>query len=535
MAEACRIKASWSRRARPPSCREGTAGHGRNAGAPERGLPARLLVACVMAALLLAAPLPARAWSGGEILAIQTDLAALAERAAALTGPDAPVAALVAASGLVTAPAPALPLPAAAQPAGAPTFQAMNARIALTMLSQGYGQRENSVVLIAQPEGQRALAVMSGRATPSNLRAALAAEGVQPPDGAADLTLRVPLIVMPGASLTLSPGETLRLDRSAGAFIANFGRLEVTGATIAGTTDPNPHARSFAPFVATAQAGSVMLSGARISGLGFGRTAKFSGFGVLLSALRLPGQHVQISGTVFSDLRSVMLSGTDDAVVTGNLFTAMRGPALVMSRGARARVDGNIFTAPMATNAIVIDDGALGARVTGNLVLGGERAGIVVRNDSHGATVDGNVVWNRGGGGITVAKSDCGLVTRNLVVGNEQKGIEIRTSDGSRVLGNRLFGNQSTGLWVSAQQEGAVAVLQDNVLAENATGLASASGAGIWLQGNDFTAQHLRFLGGDLAPQSPVLATNMDGRVPMLLTASGGQAQAGPPPDRCGS
>jgi poly(beta-D-mannuronate) C5 epimerase len=414
-------------------------------------------------------------------------------------------------------------------------FKAMNARIALTMLSQGYGPQDNSVVLIAQPEGQRALAVMSGRATPDSLKAALAAEGLQPPDGERDLTLRVPVIVMPGAALTLSPGDTLWLDRVEGAFIANFGRLEVTGATIAGTTAPNLHARSFAPFVATAQAGSVIVRDARISGLGFGRTSKFSGFGVLLSALRLPGQQVQISGTVFSDIRSVMLTGADDAAVTGNLFTAMRGPALVVARGARSTIAGNIFTAPMATNAIVIDHGALGARVTGNLVLGGDRAGIVVRNDSDGATVAGNVVWNRGGGGITVAKSDCGLVTRNLVVGNEQKGIEIRTSDGSRVLANRIYGDQSSALWVSAQQDGAVAVLADNVLAENATGLASASGGGIWLKGNDFTAQYLRFLGGDLAPQSPVMATNMDGRVAMFLTASGGQAQAGPPPDRCDS
>lgn len=476
---------------------------------------------------------PAQAWNGDDIIALQTDLAALADRAADLTGPDAPIAALVAESGLVAATV--LPPLQTPQPAAAPAFRAMNARIALTMLSQGYGPQDNSVVLIAQPQGQRALAVMSGRATPASLKAALAAEGLQPADGAADLRLRVPLIVMPGATLTLSAGEVLTLDRTAGAFIANFGRLEVTGATIAGTTAPNPHARSFAPFVATAQGGSVVLSGARITGLGFGRTTKFAGFGVLLSALRLPGQQVSITGTVFSDMRSVMLTGADDAVVAGNLFTAMRGPALVVARGARAQVSGNLFVAPMATNAIVIDHGALDARVTENLVLGGDRAGIVVRNDSHDAAVQGNVVWNRGGGGITVAKADCGLVAGNLVVGNEQKGIEIRSSDGSRVDGNRIFGNQSIALWVSAQKDGAVAVLEDNVLAENATGLASASGAEIWLKGNDFTAQYLRFLGGDLAPQSPVMATNMDGAVAMVLTASGGQAQAGPPPDRCDS
>ncbi len=486
------------------------------------------ILALWLAALFPAAPL--HAWEGDRLIALRADLAALADRAAALAGPAAPIAALVADSGLV--PAPPVPAAMTPAPAPAPTFRAMDARIALTMLSQGYGAQDNAIVLVAQPEGQRALAVMSGRATPATLAAALAGQGLQAPG---DPALRVPLIVMPGAVLALGPGETLTLDRAAGAFVANFGRLEVTGATIAVTGDVNPRARSFAPFIATAQGGSVQVDGARITGLGFGRTTKFAGLGVMLSALRLAGQEVRITGTVFSDMRSVVLSGADDAVVTGNLFTATRGPALVVARGARATVAGNVFAAPMATNAIVVDSGALAARVTGNLVLGGDRAGIVVRNGSDGASVDGNVVWNRGGGGITVLRADCGKVTGNLVVGNAQKGIEVRSSDGSRVQGNRILGNRSIGLWVSAQEDGAVAILQDNVLAENATGLASASGAGIWLRGNDFTAQFLRMVGGDLAPQAPAIAADMQGAQALLLTASGAQAQAGPPPDRCGN
>jgi mannuronan 5-epimerase len=498
---------------------------------PDRFRPWPLtLKGALLAGALFGMSQAAWGWKGGEIQDLNADLAALAAEFAVLSGPGAPIALTRDAAGMVAIPAQDAIILQPAQTKVA-TTQSMNMRIALTMLSQSYGATDNSVVMAAQTQAEpKALAIVDGTLSLADLRAALAAQGLQEPTAT---DIQVPVIVMPGATLRLNAGDTLMLSRRHGAFVVNFGALVVDRATITASDEANATSRNFNPFVTTAQGGTVHMTGAYVTGLGFGKTVKFAGFGVALSALRHPGQGVVIDGSIFEDMRSVGLSGVDDAVIRGNLFRDMRGPALMLNRSHRADISGNVFTGPMATNAIAVDHGSTGAMINGNLVLGGQRNGIVVRHESHDPVITGNVVWDRTGGGITVAESDCGLVAENLIIANGQKGVEVRSSDGTSVTANRIYGNDSAALWVSAQEPGAVAIMADNVLAENGTGLAAASGAGVILRGNDFSDQTLRLLGGDFALQSPLIAGDMQGLTEVMLTAGGGTAVPQAPPDVC--
>jgi poly(beta-D-mannuronate) C5 epimerase len=439
--------------------------------------------------------------------------------AAAMVDPDRSAADLIAGARL--ADVPGLPASAIAVPAWSPLppgpadLRLQTMRLFLTALAQGYGADDMAVVLGAQPTlDARALVVRSGTATLADLRNAL------PPAPAGALVLTMPLVVMPGAALRLVPGEALHMSRPEGAFLINFGLLQIDGAEIAGIGARNPRRGLFAPFVATADGGTLQARGARVHALGFGKTIKFSGFSVLQGTIRPPRQPSWIAGSSFSHMRSVVVGLANGVTVTGNRFRDMTGPALLIHRSQRVTVSANLFSGGMETNAIVIEEGSADAAVSGNMVLGGKRNGIVVRNDSTGARVTGNVVWRRLGGGIAVLRSDCGLVSGNLVMRNGQKGIEVRTSHGVTVEANAVYANHSAGVWVSAQPAGATTVIRGNRLAENGAGMAAAAGERLVLEGNDFRYQFPQFVSGDLAALSNDIARNLRGTAPLVLGAA---------------
>ena len=391
-----------------------------------------------------------------------------------------------------------------------------NMRLALTPLTQAFGADDNASVIAAQttPDGT-ALVINKGDASFADLQAASGA-GVT---GA--LTLRQPLIIMAGASLSLVTGDVLQLSRPDGAFVVNFGHLEIRGGTIAATGDANPLARNFAPFVTTAEAGTLNIQGGHISGLGFGETLKFSGFSVMRSVLQIPDRANRIENAEFEDNLSVSISGDSDLLLRGNRFHDMRGPSLILSRTKAARVVSNLFFGAMPTNAIRLESGSSFGLIAGNIVLGGERAGIVVRSDSPDATVSQNIVWSRDGGGIALITADCSRVYENLVIGNAQKGIEVRDSLAAILRQNMVFSNDSAGIWVSDQPDGAQTRLTGNIVSFNGAGLAGADTELILMEGNDFSKQYQQFLSGDLALLTADVARNMTGIAPFVLASAG--------------
>lgn len=485
--------------------RERAAGRG-------KGTNGRLHLAALIACALFAHPAAAR---GPDQPSLDPGLRLQGLAAFAMVDPDRPAAALIADAGLADLVGFA-PTGAAAGWSPLPQTPAelrpQTMRLFMTALAQGYGTEDIALVLGAQPTlDARALVVRSGTARLADLRRAL------PPAPQGPLVLTMPLVVMPGAALHLSPGETLLLSRPDGAFLINFGLMQIDGAEIAGTGDRNPRRGLYAPFVATADGGTVQARGARVHSLGFGKTIKFSGFSVLQGTIRPPRQPSWIVESSFAHMRSVVIGLAADVVVSGNRFRDMTGPALLIHRSRRVTVSHNLYSGGMETNAIVIEQGSADARVTGNMVLGGKRNGIVVRSDSTGAVVTQNVVWRRLGGGIAMLHSDCGRIAGNLVMRNGQKGIEVRSSVGVEVADNAVYANHSAGLWVSAQPPGATTRILGNRLAENGSGMAAAAGERLLLEGNDFSRQFPQFLSGDLAIQSNDVARNLRGTSPMVL------------------
>jgi mannuronan 5-epimerase len=442
-------------------------------------------------------------------------------------GPTAPATEMITAAGLadevhLTDYAAPETLAWATRPAAPVEAQAMNLRLALTMLTQAYGADDVSDVLDAQPERDRsALVIRKGTATMADLRRLLRETRLQQVPEAGPLELTVPLVIWSGAALHLQKGEVLNLSRPQGAFVMNFGLVQLDNVEITSVGTTNKESPVFMPFVTTADGGVIQAAGTRFAGLGFGRTQKFSGVAIMQGTIRNPLQASWIESSVFDSVMTVSASMAHDVRLRGNHFSNMRGAALKVSRSIGTQILLNVFSGRMRTNAIMVEDGSTDALIAGNVVLGGKRAGIVVRADSTDAQVAHNIVWHRVGGGIVLIGSDCGVVAGNLVISNRQKGIEVRSSEEAVVTDNAILDNNSAGLWVSKQSSEAMTFVRGNLLAENGAGVSAAAGAAILMEGNDFSRQFQQFLSGDLATQTAHMARDMRGQEAIVLTAGG--------------
>jgi poly(beta-D-mannuronate) C5 epimerase len=400
--------------------------------------------------------------------------------------------------------------------------RAMDVRFALGLIAQIYGAKDNLDVIEAQrsPTAE-ALVIHSGTATLSDIFRHLDRLGLQSAADSADGVIRVPVVVWAEGGISFGPQDRVIFSREHGAFLANFGKFTANGAyfgTVGGASPTNP---DFIPFVVNAGGASVELRNSIVDGLGFGSEGKFGGFSLVRNPLMVRQDTNLIANNTFNKVMGVTVSMADGIVLRNNRVQNTRGPSLVVTHSLEARILGNLISGNAPTNGIRLLQGSARGIIAGNVILRGDRSGIVVQNDSNNTIVRNNVIWRRGGGGITISKSRCGIVEKNLVMDNRQKGIEVRATPGVLVRNNMIFGNKSAALWVSDQDKDVATVFESNDVVGNGSGFATAQGEVLVLNGNDLTKQFPRFVDGDLSPQAQVLASNLKGTLPVVLTAGG--------------
>ncbi|MEM8730017.1 MAG: right-handed parallel beta-helix repeat-containing protein [Pseudomonadota bacterium] len=405
-------------------------------------------------------------------------------------------------------------------------------RLVLTLLSQSYTTNDNRDVLFAAgPDDTMVQAFRGGEVTLGDLERA----GVlRPAEGAVPAELIRPIVLWEDTRLRLSAGETLALSRPGGAFIISLGYVEIHGAELVVAGGENRHSADFVPFLTIGGGGALSMIDSTVRGLGFGWTQKFSGVSILAHPFMPPIGGSQIIRSHFDEIVTLVLAGTPDVRVMDNRFHDVRDNALRLARSPRARVQGNLFFGDGPTNAIRLLDGTSDAVMSGNLLLGGDRAGILIGRGSNRVRVVGNVIWRRDGAAIKFDRTDCGYASLNIALDGRQKGIELRQSPGMVLHRNLISGAHSSAIWISAQPHGAVTRVTDNILSGNGEGFATATARRLALVGNDLTAQMPRLVSGDLVPQNAAIAMDLKGRKPMLLSAGGPEH---PPqlPQVCGS
>ena len=383
----------------------------------------------------------------------------------------------------------------------------LDLRIALAQLAVLAGTNDQlSVVRAQSAEKPQVIAIQDGLVDLAAVRQWIEAR----PDSDQLITadvLRVPLVVLGGGALRMNPGDKIALSRADGAFLANFGMLMVDRASISGTTEANAQVPTFAPFVTTVGSGAFQATGADLSRLGFGETALFAGVSVTNSGIYPALRRSMVTGTILKETGGLTLTGTQGAVVQGNVIHAPEGRALTLNGATQTHVIANIFLDGSAR----ISNRSDGTALAQNILLGADEAGITVNNASRNTVLRENFIWRSATNGISVADSDCTLINQNTLIGNDQKGMVLRTSRRSEVSDNAIIGNRSDGLMISNQPQDTETAVIDNLFAANRIGLSSRSASTLRLVGNDFSQQFPRFLGGDITVQTGQIVNDLVG------------------------
>jgi len=315
------------------------------------------------------------------------------------------------------------------------------------------------------------------------------------PDG---YVAHVAVAVWNGASLYLQPGETLLLDRSAGAFLLASGTLLAKGAEVRSTGDENPRLKDFKPFVVIALSGTALFEGSRFADLGYGLFPPLTGVTLVEGGFFRDGVPSFVRNSRFDNVKTLALLGASDAVVYGNTFTGSGSPALLFSGGKELTADRNVVLAGPDAHGIKVTAGAQSVRVTGNFVVGAGLNGVFADAGAADLTVTGNIIASAKRSGVSVASADCVTVSDNLLLQNAQSGLAVSDSAGLSIAANRLYDNGNAGISVTKQPDYGRIEIASNELDGNRVGVKGSTTAQLKFVANDFSGQAPRLFDGEL-------------------------------------
>jgi mannuronan 5-epimerase len=301
-----------------------------------------------------------------------------------------------------------------------------------------------------------------------------------------------------GATLFLQPGETLLLDREAGAFLLASGALLANDAEIRGTGAANPRLPEFNPFVVIGLSGTATFEGSRFADLGYGLFPPLTGVTLIEGGFFRDGAPSTMLNNRFDNVRTLALMGAGEATVSGNVFSGSTGPALLLSGGHDLLAEGNVVLAGPEAHGIKITGGARDVRVTGNFVADAGLNGLFADAGSADLTISGNIVSGAGRSGVSIASADCVTVSDNLLLQNAQSGLAVSDSAGLSVSENRLFGNGNAGISVTKQPDYGRIDIASNELDGNRVGVKGSTTAQLRFSANDFSGQAPRLFDGEL-------------------------------------
>ncbi len=409
-------------------------------------------------------------------------------------------------------------------PEAPPNVREGEIQAALTQLSILSGGNGHLALQLAQGGRTDVIYLLSGSARLSDLAAA---GDLIRHDG--DVWhLNRPLVVWPGAALTLAPGEVLEMDTAGGAFLLSFGSVTVTGATLRGDDGLNRVVQAFRPFLLVTGQGTFRAENAAFENLGFRGPVAFRGVSVMTAGVMKPAAPPVLTGNLFARVFSLSFEGADGMMVSDNRFAGAEAASLSIKDGhgitlARNRID------KTANGAGIRLSGALQeVALIGNVITGGGRNGVQIDGSTAGLTLRANVVTGNGGAGVTLGRATCVTVRGNIIAGNRTTGLKLHESGGAEIAGNAILGNGSAGIEVAGQAGLAPVILADNVLRQNREGLRAAGLGEVQLRGNDLAAQTPRQFAGDFAPWlATYLSTDDDALI--IPAAAGIEAPATAP------
>lgn len=356
-----------------------------------------------------------------------------------------------------------------------------------------------------------------------------------------NLLIRVPIIVLPGATLLMSGAEfdQYRLGVQSGAFIAVAGRLVVQDAEILGydevkgtlvsATDKD-RAR-FRPFITAWGGSDLQIAGSRLAMLGYDSSKAFGltqSSGAAVQSLYAVEENRPTGNIVdnsFENLRYGYYSYEVDHVrLIGNEYRDNIIYGIDPHDRSRHLVIAlNTAYGSQKKHGIIVSREVDDSFIVGNVSVQNKGSGIMLDRTSIRNIVYANTAVANEGDGLTFYESSCNIAAANDLSRNGRAGVKIRNSTDVGMYDNRVEANGVSGadIYVSdlrQSPEGSTrnfeldpfqpvttAVLSGNAFSENGSAINAAGAAQLVLDGNVFLRQSNRLYGGDLKQLSPFL------------------------------
>jgi poly(beta-D-mannuronate) C5 epimerase len=383
---------------------------------------------------------------------------------------------------------------------GDPVIELIDIRLLLAQIAVQTGAKDHLALARAQNAGvHQVILLRGGRVTLTELHSLISASSSADyvSSGPQGVMLTRALVLWPDAGLTLSAGESLILSQADGSFLANLGWLDIRGASVSGSLDVNTNEPGFRPFVLTAGRGSLTVSDAQFTHLGFGDTPRFGGVSVDNSGLQPPQIPTSIITSAFDDVKVLALLSTRNATAMANTLS---GAGIVIARSTNANVAGNLINGA-TTSAIRITSGSVETLVADNIIFGAT-VGISADQASQRITLSGNVLAGQSSSGIRMDKVGCVKVSGNLAVLGLGSGISLSSTGRVAIAGNAILDNLGPGILLRGQGNKASVHVSGNRFSGNREGLRGATAGELTLTDNDLEGQLPRLFAGDLSPRT---------------------------------
>ncbi len=355
------------------------------------------------------------------------------------------------------------------------------------------------------------------------------------------LLVRVPIIVLPGATLLMSGSEftQYQLGSQSGAFIAVAGKLVVQDADVIGYDEELEAAAAadetnksmFRPFITGWGGSNLQISGSRFAMLGYDSSKAFgltqsSGAAVqslyALDENRPTGRIVENSfenlryGYYSYEAKGVQLIGNEyrDNVVYG-IDPHDRSRQMVIAL--------NTVSGSGKKHGIIVSREVDDSFIVGNVSLWNKGSGFMLDRTSTRNVVYANTAFSNHGDGLTFYESGCNIAAANDFSRNYRAGIKVRNSTDVGMYNNRMDGNRASGadIYVSdlrASPEGrsrnfeldpyqplTTTVISGNSFEANGFAINVDGASQTILDRNRFRDQRSNVYGGDLRSLSPYL------------------------------
>ncbi len=366
------------------------------------------------------------------------------------------------------------------------------------------------------PDTQQALVLEHGTAELSALLAEVARTrpAALGPDG-----LRIPLVIEQGARLRIGADEVLRLDRRAGAFVINFGQLEVTGGGIQGAGPENPRVPEFAPFVLTYGRGSLTARQAYFADLGFGFHPMFCGLSVFTNTIYGWQAEARIEDSRLVRVNSLFVTGTSHVSLRGNTIVDAQRSAVILRKTRGAQIADSLFLGGASGDSIRLRDAATDTRIENTRIFRPRENGIAVQNEAGPVLIRDVTIWQSGQAGLFAVGAHCVVMTGLRVLRAGHDAVALAQTTGVRIHQSVLAEARQAGLDISGLPREAATHVQGTVFARNRVGIETLAAGRIDLRDNSFQDQFPRFLAGDMSRQTPRLLQDLGNETPLVLAA----------------